>query len=110
MNDFYVNESVIQGYGCFANRKIKNGEHVWFPILVMESSEGLKHYRFPFDRNRCYIVLSEFSYCNHSIDPNFEMHSLNKISLQVGFTCIKDVDIHDEITICYRLDTNFDKD
>ena len=107
MNDFYVDKSPIQGYGCFSNRKFNKGERVYFHILPIDKPHNLTHV-FPFNGNlqNC-IVLSEFSYCNHSDNPNFEMVSLDRVKRIKCFECIKPVDIYDEITIYYGSTTNF---
>lgn len=108
MNEFYIQQSLIEGYGCFSNRKFKKGEHVYFHVLPVDKPHNLNHV-FPYKGSlQSCIVLSEFSYCNHSDDPNFEMTSLDHIKRIKCFECIKSVDIHDEITLCYSSTSKFD--
>ncbi len=100
MKDFYVSKSIIEGFGCFANRTFLIGEIIRIPIILVPR-EPFNKYMFPWDREYCSIVLSEISYCNSSIDNNIKILSICKDSLTKSFIVTKNINIGDEIFLTY---------
>lgn len=102
MNEFYVDNSTIHGKGCFTRIPIKKGERYAFHVLPVDKPHNLWH-SFPYSGSKqsC-IVLSEFSYCNHSKTPNFEMIKLDKIERTFTFEALEDIPEYSEITINYK--------
>lgn len=102
MHDFYINKSDIHGFGCFSNREIKQDERFYFSILPIDKPHNLMNYTFPLvgPLQSC-LVLSDFSYCNSSVDPNMEVLSVDKTNRTITFIALKDIDRDSEILLKY---------
>jgi SET domain-containing protein len=101
MNEFYIAESSIHGFGCFNQTLIKKGERFTFHLLPVDKPHNLIH-AFPYGKQQSCLVLSEFSYCNHADDPNFEIVNQNRVERTQTFEALRDIPERSELTIRYR--------
>lgn len=102
VSELFVDNSAIDGKGCFTQVKIEKGERFKFYVLPLEKPHAFPHHAFPFDNNHSCVVLSEFSYCNHSITPNFELVDVNKVERTLTFEALRDIPEYSELTIEYK--------
>jgi hypothetical protein len=100
MNDFYVGTSDIAGFGCFTRRPVKAMEKFTFSVVPIPRTTQ-SHHKYPFDSTRSCIILSEFSYCNHSKSPNVEPISMDITNMEITFVCLKDIQPYSELTFDY---------
>lgn len=105
MNDFYIKNSDIHGFGCFANRDIEKGERFYFSVLPIDKPHNLGDHTFPFvgPLQSC-LVLSDFTYCNSSNVPNMEVLSIDKTNRIIIFNSILEIKKDQEILLNYLRD------
>jgi len=102
MKDFFIDDSSIHGFGCFTRANIKAGQTFTVPILPVDTNE-LDHHVFPLKNGPkplC-VVLSEFTYCNHSDEPNFKIITVCSFGRFFIFEALTDINPYTEITLKY---------
>lgn len=111
----FLADSKIQnaGRGVFANKKIKKDESIEVcPVIIipqtqladLRKTEFLNYY-FMWDddpkHHRAAVCLGFGSIYNHSYTPN-ATYRKNKDDNTIEFTALKDIDLHEEITVNYN--------
>jgi hypothetical protein len=106
MSNFEVRESPLHGRGCFATRKIIEGEKFTFPVLVVKKSDlaPFIEMTFPWSgKSFGAIVIGPFTFCNSTERPNMKISSIDKDDQTKTFTAIKNISAGEEVTLFYPL-------
>lgn len=101
---FKIKDSDIDGKGCFAAKVIRKNETFTFPVIVFNKEElgiGLKKFSFPWSPNKSSLLLSEITFCNSSLDPNFKILCIDKTANTKTFIALRDIDEDEEILLKY---------
>lgn len=101
MNEFYVDKSDIDGMGCFARIDIRVGQRYRVYVLPIDKPHNLPHHTFPFTMMQSCVILSDFTYCNHSDKPNFMISDVDITDRSFTFEALRDIHMHEEITLSY---------
>jgi uncharacterized protein len=113
-HDIYVALSGIKGYGVFADKNFKKGDHIELSpaILIAENSDlvsytCLSNYVFQDDNENTYLGLGFTSLYNHSFHPNASFWVLDYM---IYIAALKNISKGSEIFVHYGYDEKTLKD
>ena len=109
MSDFYVDNSTVNGRGCFASRDIAKNESFEFPTIPYDSMLFPFDWRFEWVKEAKIeaIVIGPVTFCNHSKKFNIETVSRDWQKITMTFMTTKAIKKDEEVFLSYGKDVEF---